>query len=72
MGMLLEEEIMELYSELIPTVPKESKRRTYYRTYKQTVCQSETAEQGHQRRHTDRVHKASVKQAETHEQTVHR
>ena len=63
---------MELYSELISTVPKESKRRTYYRTYKQTVCQSETAEQGHQRRHTDRVHKASVKQAETHEQTVHR
>ena len=72
MGMLLEEEIMELYSELIPTVPKESKRRTYYRTYKQTVRQSETAEQGHQRRHNDRVHKASVKQAETPEQTVHR
>ena len=32
----------------------------------------ETAEQTHQRRHTDRLHKASVKQAETHEQTVHR
>ena len=69
---LSEQEIMNMYSELLPTVPEQTNRRTYYRSYKQKARQMETAEQTHQRRHTDRLHKASVKQAETHEQTVHR
>ena len=66
---LSEEEIMKLYSELVPTVPQQDKRRNYYRSYKQRTRLSDTPEESQKRRECDRLCKASVKQAETPEQT---
>ena len=44
-GMLSEEEIMNVYFELQPTVSQKSDRKNYYQSHKQKVRQSETAEQ---------------------------
>ena len=70
--MLSEEEIMKLYSELVPSEYEPSNRKNYYKPYRKRVRQSQTPEQIYQRRESDRVHKASVKQTETPEQTSKR
>ena len=69
---LSEEEIIKLYSELVPKVPQQEKRRSYYRSYRQRTRQSETPEDSQKRRQSDRLHKASVKQTKTHEQSCQR
>ena len=43
--MLSEEEIMNLYVELVPTVSQKSNRRNYYQSHKQKARESETPEQ---------------------------
>ena len=42
---LPEEEIMNLYFELVPTVSQKSNRRKYYQSHKQKARESETPEQ---------------------------
>ena len=69
---LSEGEIMKMYSELVPKVPQQNKRRNYYQSYKQRTQQSETPEESQKRRQCDRLCKASVKHAETPEQTSQR
>ena len=70
-GMLSEEEIMNLYFELQPTVSQKSDRKNYYQSNKQKARQSETAEQTSQRRHSDKLHKKASRADETPQQTKH-
>ena len=69
---LSEEEIMNLYSELVSSESQPSNRRNYYKSYRKTVRESETPEQTHKRRQSDRDYKASVRQAETYKETAYR
>ena len=69
---LSEKEIRKMYSELVPKVPQQDKRRNYYQSYKQRTRQSETPDESQKRRECDRLRKASVKQTETPEQTSQR
>ena len=71
-GMLSEEEIMNLYFELQPTVSQKSDRKNYYQSHKQKARQSETAEQTSRRRHSDKLHKKASRADETPQQTKHR
>ena len=71
-GMLSEEEIMNLYFELQPTVSQRSDRKNYYQSHKQKAQQSETAEQTSQRRHSDKLHKKASRADETPQHTKHR
>ena len=64
-GMLSEEEIMNLYFELQPTVSQKSDRKNYYQSHKQKVQQSETAGQTSRRRHSDKLHKKASRADET-------
>ena len=51
MGVLLEEDIMKLYSEFLPLLSQQNKqnKRNYYASYMKRVQQSETAEESAQR-----------------------
>ena len=69
---LSEEQIMDMYSELVPSESKQSNRRNYYKSYMKRVRESETAEQTHKRRQSDRDYKASLRQAETSNKTTYR
>ena len=69
--MLSEEEIMNLYFELQPTVSQKSDRKNYYQSHKQKARQSETAEQTSRRRHSDKLHKKASRADETPQQTKH-
>ena len=69
---LLEEQIMDMYSELVPSESKESNRRNYYKSYMKRVRESEIPEQTHKRRHSDKDYKASLRQAETSNKTAYR
>ena len=71
-GMLSEEEIMNLYFELQPTVSQKSDRKNYYQSHKQKAQQSETAEQTSRRRHSDKLHKKASRADETPQQAKHR
>ena len=67
---LSEQEIMNMYSELLPSESEPSTRRKYYKSYKKRVRESETPDQTHKRRQSDREHKTSVRQGETYNQTT--
>ena len=75
---LSEKEIMNMYSELVPseTKPpsegKPSNRRNYYKSYMKRVRESETPDQAHKRRQSDREYKASLRHAETYNETAYR
>ena len=69
---LSEEEIMKLYTELVPSESQPSNKRNYYKSYRKRVRQSETPDQTHKRRQSDRDYKASVRQAETYKETAYR
>ena len=69
---LSEKEIMNMYSELVPSESKPSNRRNYYKSYMKRVRESETPDQAHKRRQSDREYKASVRQAETYNETAYR
>ena len=69
--MLSEEEIMNLYFELVPTMFQKSNRRNYYQLHKQKAQKSETPEQTSQRRHCDKLHKKASRADETPQQTKH-
>ena len=52
MGVLLEEDIMKLYTEFVPLLSQQKRNKTketYYASYKKRVQQSETAEESAQR-----------------------
>ena len=53
---LSKEEIMNMYSELVPSESEPSNRRNYYKSYKKRLTESETPEQTHKRRQSDREH----------------
>ena len=69
---LSEQEIMNMYSELVSSESKQSNRRNYYKSYMKRVRESETPEQTHKRRQSDREYKASLRQAETYNETAYR
>ena len=69
---LSEQEIMNMYFELVPSESEPSTRRNYYKSYKKRVRESETPDQTHKRRQSDREHKTSVRQGETYNQTTYR
>ena len=69
---LSEQEIMNMYSELVSSESKQSNRRNYSKSYMKRVRESETPEQTHKRRQADRAYKASLRQAETYNETAYR
>ena len=58
---LSEEEITNLYTELVPSESQPSNRRNYYKSHRKRVRESETPDQTHKRRQSDRHYKASVR-----------
>ena len=68
-GMLLNDEILQLHSESTPTVPKQFERRKYYASYRKKICQSETVEGKTERRLNDKIHKQVKRANETVEET---
>ena len=71
-AVLSEQEIMNMYFELVPSESEPSTRRNYYKSYKKRVRESETPDQTHKRRQCDREHKTSVRQGEAYNQTTYR
>ena len=75
MGVLLEEDIMKLYSGLLPLLSQQNKKqnkRKYYASYKKRVRQSETPEQTAQRQEYDKLHKQASTAKQTPEQNKQR
>ena len=75
MGILLEEDIMKLYSDFLPLLSQQKKKRNkrkYYASYKKRVRQSETHEQTAQRREYDKLHKQASATKQTPEQNKQR
>ena len=60
---LSEENIMNMYSELVLSESEPSNRRNYYKSYKKRVRELETPDQTDKRRQSNREHKTSVRQA---------
>ena len=71
-GMLLNDEILQLHSESTPTVPKQCERRKYYASYRKKIRQSETVEGKTERRLNDKIHKQVKRANETVEETANR
>ena len=74
MGVLLEEDIMNLYNEFLPLLSQQNKqnKRNYYASYMKRVQQSETAEESAQRREYDKLYKQASRAKETPEQNKQR
>ena len=66
---LCEEEIMKLYSELVPEELKQTNMTNYYRSYKQRARLLETPKQTSQRRNSDKLYRKTSRADETPQQT---
>ena len=69
---LCEEEIMKLYSELVPEELKQTNMTNYYRSYRQRARLLETPEQTSQRKNSDKLYRKTSRADETPQQTKER
>ena len=74
MGVLLEDDIMKLYTEFLQLLCQQNKqnKRNYYASYMKRIWQSETAEKSAQRWEYDKLHKQTSRAKETPEQNKQR
>ena len=71
-GILPREEILKLYSDVVPEMAKCKKRTQYYTSYKRRVRESETYDETVERREYHKKHKQTLRANENNQQTKQR